>query len=183
MASCISFNLYWRRYNNTYTSLAFWRLKYRMMHDFQFRFLWTSAGDIMNGNKGRDGHFARTDLTGDCQNTRSSRYVPLLPLKVALPLLRTLVCVCRDTVIAYVHSWPSACPHSLFMVHVYILMFVCFTQWWKKMIHSPAVFTSPAQITTKTTVSMETVSSPTSWPSRPAGTHTHKLTHTHLGDI
>lgn len=101
------------------------------------------------------------------------QFTLMLPLNLARPLLQTFVCVCRHTGITYMHSWLSACPHSLFMEHVYILLFVCSTQWWKKMIHSPAVFTSPAQITTKTTVSTETVSSPTSWPNPPAGTHTH----------
>lgn len=124
-----------------------------------------SAGDIINGNKGRDGHFARTDLTGE-SGTRSGQCCPS-----SLLFLSSKSCVCRHAGIAYVRSRPSACKHSLFMEHVSVLLFVCFTQWWKKMIRSPADFTSPAQITTKTTVSMETASSPTSWPSPPAGTH------------
>lgn len=103
-----------------------------------------------------------------CQHTLDLMF----PLNAAVPLIQTLACICRHAGIAYMCSWLSSCPHSLFMEHVSILLFVCFTQWWKKMIRLPVVFTSHAQITTKTTVSMETVSSPTSWPSRLAGTHT-----------
>lgn len=116
--------------------------------------------------------------TSQVSVSEHTQFTLMLPLKVALPLLQTFVCVCYHTGITYVHSRPSACPHPLFMKHAFILLFVCFTQWWKRMIHSPVVFTFPAQITTKTTVSTETVSSPTSWPSHPAGTHTR--THTHI---
>lgn len=47
MVSCIP--------NNTFHPLAF---------DIAVNVDFFSAGDIINGNKGRDGHFARTDLTG-----------------------------------------------------------------------------------------------------------------------
>lgn len=135
-------------------------------HHFDCWLPFTSAGDIINGNKGRDGHFARTDLTGESVSAHTIQCCPS-----SLLFLSSNSCVCCHTGIAYVHSRPSACKHSLFMEHVSVLLFVCFTQWWIKMIRSPTDFTSPAQITTKTTVSMETASSPTSWPSPPAGTH------------
>lgn len=55
-------------------------------HHFDCRLPFTPAGDIINGNKGRDGHFARTDLTGESV----SAYTQCFPLIVALPLFQIL---------------------------------------------------------------------------------------------
>lgn len=132
-------------------------------HHFDRCLPFTSAGDIINGNKGRDGHFARTDLTGEGASARVpfDAAPPSLPNPAFAITLASRTCAAgpRRASIHYLWSMMS------------VLLFVCFTQWWKKMIRLPADFTSPAQITTKTTVSMETASSPTSWPSPPAGTH------------
>ncbi|XP_038576646.1 tomoregulin-2a isoform X1 [Micropterus salmoides] len=72
----------------------------------EVKYLGHCQGDIITGNKGGDGHFARTDLTVEEKEDQRN-------------------------------GWPAACTY-------------------------------PVQITTKTTASMESVSSPVSWPSPPA---------------
>lgn len=151
---------------------------------------------IITGNKGGDGHFARTDLTGECAGG-------LLPLKAASALLSSVqfTFVNSFQVFLSLHAWfwhfiiiqifvfdaqyrnmyiqlaLSICTFIIYEMCVY--MFVCgLTQQWKKRIRWPAVCTSPARITTKTTASTESVSSPASWPNPPAGIHQN--THTHI---
>lgn len=36
------------------------------IYQINFNVFFSSSGDILTGNKGRDGHSAHTDLTGEC---------------------------------------------------------------------------------------------------------------------
>lgn len=74
---------------------------------YELKHLIPSAGDIINGNKGRDGHFARTDLTGVSAHTRLTL---MSPRKAAPPLFSKSSSVCRHAGITYVHSWPLGAP-------------------------------------------------------------------------
>lgn len=88
----------------------------------------------------------------------------------SLSLIHISVCLAQCCNI-YAQEATSIFPFSIYEVSVCVFVFM---QSWKKRIQR-VTCTSPVQITTRTTASMESVSTPISWHSPPAGKHTNML--------
>lgn len=92
-------------------------------HHFDWCLPFTSAGDIINGNKGRDGHFARTDLTGESAsahtpfNAAPHRCSSSLPNPASAVTLASLTCTASPRRASIHYLWSMCLFCCLCVLH------------------------------------------------------------------